>query len=567
MRRLTVFKTNRILTALSKGKRKPLQKFIRELLKDGTHRYWSNEETLLVKSIELFCLEHDEFVYYAQDIIRFVGFDALLDLPERDYQIAVDLVEKGSEDFVLEAFNGIDRPTGLGRLSEAKSKLLLSAADKAEELGKDNIALCIYRVALLNEAYLDSEDSHPLIAAAQTGNILLGQAYSEAFNEHYHFRFVRYEKEYLEDLVLLGNAHLVELALNCNANIHAPTSTGQSLLDIAPNAETREVLLRYGAKTTNHEIYLLRQGILSIEQGDVNHEVMKEIFSVPKPLLKYSYHNTTHVSALPTTWDLVFTAAKYRSVDALTYMLPYLESSCTDDDLDKLLTALLGVDTMARAPQNHESAKQIIDVLQLLVSHKISFVDLWKMDDEDYRMTAGFNSKVARILNLACYNPENDDEYPDEDLVKIAMLLWRVGNIYGSPNGTRDMLLIGINHQKKFLLEACLAEFGQDFALLDTDQTTAVWNIVGNQLGKEEVTKELLQYAIENGADLNHQTIDGFTALHAAHRYGASMDFSPVKLLLAAGADRNIVDRFGRKPKDVPKEKFVFLSRGFVWPK
>jgi len=321
MKRLTPFRTVRILNALVKENRKPLQRLIRDLMSDGEFHSWEDEEILLLKSIQFYCLQHG-FIQDGQDLIRFAGFDLLLALPESAIQVVVDLVEKGSEDFVLEAFNGIDGPTGLGRLSEAKSKLLLSAADKAEELGKDNIALCIYRVALLNEAYLDSEDSHPLILAAK-GKKLLGQAYREAFNEHYHFRFVRYEKEYLEDLVLLGNAHLVEIALNCNANIHAPTSTGQSLLDIAPNAETREVLLRYGAKTTNHEIYLLRQGILSIEQGDVNHEVMKEIFSVPKPLLKYSYHNTTHVSTLPTTWDLVFTAAKYRSVDAFTYMLPY----------------------------------------------------------------------------------------------------------------------------------------------------------------------------------------------------------------------------------------------------
>jgi len=222
---------------------------------------------------------------------------------------------------------------------------------------------------------------------------------------------------------------------------------------------------------------------------------------------------------------------------------------------------------MARAPQNYESAKQIINVLQLLVSHKIFFVDPWKMDDEDYRMTVGFSSKVARILNLACYNPENASEYPDEDLVKIAMLLWRIGNIYGTAEGTRDWLLLGINHQKKFLLEACLAEFDYDFALLDTDKTTTVWNIVGNQLGKEEVTKELLQYAIDNGADLNHQTVDGLTALHAAYQYGNSMDYSPVKLLLDAGADQGIKDRFGRKAKEVPKEKHIFLSRGFTLPK
>ena len=567
MKRLTLHRTARILKALVKENRKPLQRLIRDLMSDGKFHYWEDEEILLLKSIQFYCLVHG-FIQEGEDLIRFAGFDLLLALPESAIQVVVDLVEKGSEDFVLEAFNGIDGPTGLGRLSEAKSKLLLSAADKALQLGKNNIALCIYRVALLNEAYLDSEDSHPLIVAAQTGNNLLGQAYSEAFNEHYHFRFIRYEKEYLEKLVLLGNAHLVELALNCNANIHAPTSsTGQSLLDIAQNEETREVLLRYGAKTTNHEIYLLRQGILSIEKGEVNHEVMKEIFSVPKPLLKYSYHNTTHISTLPTTWDLVFTAAKYRSVDALTYMLPYLESNCTDDDLDKLLTALLGVDTMARAPQNQENANKIIDVLQLLVSHKIFFVDPWKMDDEDYRMTADFSSKVARILNLACYNPENDSEYPDEDLVKIAMLLWRIGNIYGTAEGARDMLLLGINHQKKFLLEACLGEFDYDFALLDTEKTSAVWNVVGNQLGKEEVTKNLLQYAIDNGADLNHQTVDGLTALHAAYQYGNSMDYSPVKLLLAAGADQGIKDRFGRKAKEVPKEKFVFLSGGFAWPK
>ena len=567
MRKLTAFKTNRILTALCKGNRKPLQRLIRDLMSDGKFHYWEDEEILLLKSIEFFCFEHG-FIQDGQDLIRFAGkFDLMLELPESAIQVVEALVEKGDEAFVLKVFNGIDGPTGLDRLSEEKSKLLLSAADKALELGKDNIALCIYRVALLNEAYLDSEDGHPLVIAAQTGNNLLGQAYSEAFHEYHHFRFIRYEKEYFEKLVSLGNAHLVELGLNCNANIHAPASTGQSLLDITQNEEIREVLLRYGAKTTNHEVYLLRQGILSIEKGEVNHDIMKEIFSTPKPLLKYSYHNTTHVSTVPTTWDLMFTAAKYRSVDALTYMLPYLESNCTDDDLSKLLAALLGVDTMARAPQNHESAKQIIDVLQLLVSHKISFVDPWKMDDEDYRMTAGFNSKAARILNLACYNPKNNSEYPDEDLVKIAMLLWRVGNIYGTAEAARDMLLLGINHQKKFLLEACLAEFDYDFSLLDTEKTSAAWDIVGNQLVNEDTAKDLLEYALQNGADINHQTIDGFSALHAAHRYGGSMDFSPVKLLLAAGADRNIVDRFGRKPKDVPKEKFVFLSGGFAWPK
>lgn len=565
MKRLTSFRTIRILNALSRENRKPLQRLMRELLADGAFHYWDDEEILMIKALEFFCLENG-YVQDAQDLIRLTGFDMLLDLPESAFEIAVKLVE-GDEAFALEAFNGIDGPTGLGRLSEAKSKLLLRAANKALELGRDNIALCIYRVALLCEAYLNPEDNHPLIVAAEDNNTILGQAYWEAFTEHYHFRFVRYEKGYLENLVLLGKAHFVEIALKCNANIHAPTSTGESLLEVAPNEEVREVLLRYGAQpTTDRRIYLLRQAIISIENGGVNHDVMQEIFSYPTPLLHYSYHDATHPTALPTTWDLMLTVAKFRS-PALTYMLPYLQNNCTDEILDNLLGALLGVDTMARPVRDAKSARQIIDALELLESHGISYIDPWKMDNEDYRMTAGFNSKVARILDRACYNPENDSEYPNEDFVKIAMLLWRVGKIYGTAEGAREMLLLGINHQKKFLLEACLAEFDYNFGLLDTNETTAVWNVVGNELGQEEVTEELLQYVIENGADINHQTADGLTALHAAHRYGGTMDFSPVKLLIAAGADRNVVDRFGRKPKEVPKEKFVFLSRGFVWPK
>ncbi len=566
MRKLTAFKTNRILTALCKGNRKPLQKFIRELLEDGTHRYWSDIETLLLKAIEYFCLEHG-FVQDAQDIIRFAGFDMLLDLPESAFQIAVNLVEKGDEAFVVEAFNGLDDPTSLGRLSEVKSKLLLNAASKAMELGRDNIALSVYRAALSCEARLDKEDTHPLLFAAQTGNRLLGKAYRDFYVEHYPLRFNRHKEGYLEELVACGDVYFIRLALECNGNVHVPTSSGQSLLDIAPNDDVRELLKEYGGQAGDRKIYLLRQAIISIDKGEVNHEVMKEIFSDADPLLDYSFYETTHPTVALIKWDLMFTAAKYRSVPALTYMLPYLESNCTDDILDKLLTALLGVDTMARAPQNHESAKQIINVLQLLVSHKISFVGPWKMDDEDYRMTAGFSSKVARILNLACYNPENGSEYPDADLVQIGMLLWKIGNIYGTAEGTRDWLLLGINHQKKFLLEACLAEFDYDFALLDTEKTSAVWTIVGNELAAEDTAKDLLDFAIQNGADINHQTVDGITALHAAYRYGGSMDFSPVKLLLEAGGDRNITDRFGRKPKEVPKEKFVFLSRGFVRPK
>lgn len=567
MKRLTTFKTNRILAALCKGNRKPLQKFIRELLENGTHRYWSDLETLLVKSIEYFCLEHG-FVQDAQDIIRFTGFDTLLDLPESAFQIAVSLVEKGDEAFVVEAFNGLDDPASLGRLSEAKSKLLLNAASKAMELGRDNIGLSVYRAALSCEARLDGEDTHPLVLAARDDNQWLGKAYRDFYNEHYPLRFNRYKNGYLEELVMIGNTHYIRLALECNGNIHAPISTtGQSLLDIAPNDDVRKLLEEFGGKPGDRKIYLLRQAIISIEKGEVNHEVMKEIFSYPEPLLEYSFYESTHPTVALIKWDLIFTAAKYRSVPALNYMMGHLKNNCTDDDLDKLLTALLGVDTMARAHQNHESAKQIIDVLELLISHEIFFVDPWKCETDEYRMIAGFNSKVARILNLACYNPENASKYPEEDFTKIAMDLWKIGNIYGTAGGTKDMLLLGINHQKKFLLEACLAEFHYDFALLDTEKTSAVWYVVGNELSNEDTAKDLLDFAIQNGADINHQTIDGFTALHAAHRYSASMDFSPVKLLLAAGADPNIADRFGRKPKDVSEEKYVSLSGGFTWPK
>ena len=125
MKSLSTFKTGRILKALCKGNRKPLRKLVRKLLEEGDYHYFEDEEILLLKAIEFFCLEHG-FVQDAQDLIRFAGFDMLLDLPESTFQIAVKLVEKGDEAFVLEAFSSMERAICPDRLSEAKSKLLLS---------------------------------------------------------------------------------------------------------------------------------------------------------------------------------------------------------------------------------------------------------------------------------------------------------------------------------------------------------------------------------------------------------------------------------------------------------
>lgn len=567
MKRLTTFRINRILTSLCKNNKKPLHKLIRQLMEDGPHRCWSDIETLHLKAIEFFCLEHG-FTQEGQDLIKITGFDMLLSLPESHaFRIAVNIVEKASESFVIEAYSSLEQSGGLGRLGEAESALVLEAAEKAIELGKENVGLQIYRMALVREAHLDPEDSHPLAVAAMTNSKLLGKAYKEVFDEYHHLRYIRHEDGYLEHLVLYGDAHYVQLALACNANIDAPTSTGQSLLDIAPNEEVRALLSNRGGKPTVQAVYLLRQAILSIKNGSVDHDVMKQIFNAEKPLLRYSYYETTHPTVSNIEWDLLHAAAKYHSLPAFTYFIPYLKNECGDKELVKMLDVLLGVDTMARTTRDAESAKEIISVLEMLEANNIRLSDPWKWETDEYRMTAGFNSKVGRILNLACFNPEGDSEYPDEYLVKIAMLMWKIGGIYGLAEGAREMMLLGINHQKKCLLEACLDAFDYDFSVLDTDKTTACWTVVGNELGKEVETRGLLSFAVQNGANLNHQTADGLTALHAAYRYGDSMDFSPVKLLIEAGADRNILDRFGRKAKDMPKAYNGPLPASLNWPR
>lgn len=564
MKILTLFKTTRILNALLKGNKKPLQRLLRKLLKEGPYWNWSQEDILYLKAIASFCLEHC-YIQDAQDLIRITGFDMLLELPESTFQVAVDLVENGDEAFAKEAFSALECSVVHNQLSDAESKLLMCAAEKAIALGKDSIALCVYRAALANSALLDSEGTHPLVVAAKSNNHIMGQAYREIYHEH--LRYACYACGHLETLVQCGDPYFLQIALECEANVHAPTTTGESLLDIAPNTEVRKLLMQHGARPTDRRIYLLRQGILSIENScEVNHEVMREIFADSDPLLCYSFYESTHPTVSNIKWDLMYTAAKYRSVPALRYMLPYLQNHCTDQLLSKIIRAILGADKLA-ITRDAQNAKAIIAVLELLESSGVSFDNPWDWSNEKFRMTADYNSKVAQALDFACNSYRGDSECPDEDFIKMTMLLWRVGGIYGTPEGARELLLLGINCRKKCLLEACLAEFDCSCSLLDTNQTSAAWNVVASQHGQENTIREILDFVISNGADINHQNADGLTALHAAHQYGRTMNFSPVKLLIAAGADPSIRDRFGRRPKDMPQEKFVFISGGSAWSK
>ena len=227
-----------------------------------------------------------------------------------------------------------------------------------------------------------------------------------------------------------------------------------------------------------------------------------------------------------------------------------------------MLRTLLDIDTFVTVTRNSETAKEIIAVLELLDSYNIRLVNPWDLDDEVYRMITGYTSKVGRMLNSVCHRLSGDSDYPEDALAKIAALLWKIGGVANTANGAHDLMLIGLYHHKMCLLKYVLTDLGYDFSLLDTDRTTAAWNAVANhECENVAVTKEYLQFVIQNGGDLNHQTGDGLSALHAAYQYN---DKPSRKILIAFGADRSITDRFGRRPKDMPREKFEILPGGFI---
>lgn len=549
MKRLTTSQIQTIYTALCQGNHRPLQKLIRQLKTDGIYRRWETEECLLRNGLEDFLLRHDH-IQEAQALIRAVGFDQLLDIPDHFPHALCTLVEKGTEEFVTEVLSYLEDSLILGYLTPEESDLLLRAAQTALHLQKEPVTLQIYRVALAHEVLFSGRKTHPLVHAARTRNPLLAQAYRQIYPEK--LKYISYDSGYLDALVQHQDPAYLEIALACGGNVHAPTNTGESLLDRATSPQTRQLLLQHGAEPTKPKLRLLRQAILALEQGAVDHQVMAAIFSYPEPLLCYSFYENTYPSAEKITWDLLFAAAKHRSVPALRYLLPYLH----DDRLTTLLCAILDVDTVATVPRRAQQAEEVIAVLDLLIDNNISYRDPWKMDDEDYQMTMSLNNKAALILNLSCFQP-TDTDFSDQYLVEIAMRLWKIGNLYGTAEGAREMLLLGLNQGEQCLLDACLATFEHDFSLLDTDRTTAVWNVISSELLEEAQIAQLLQYVLDNGAQLNHQTGDGRSALHAAYQYN---NHTGVKLLLEAGADRNIRDNQGRKPKQMPREEFQFLS-------
>ena len=125
--RLSSFRTNRILTSLCKNNRKPLLRFMRKLMADKKpDRPWTDVEYLFLKSIVYFCFENG-FISDAQWLIKLVGFELLLVLPDSVFPIQGMLVEKGEESFVLETFSAIEQCGLLSKLSLAESKLLLTA--------------------------------------------------------------------------------------------------------------------------------------------------------------------------------------------------------------------------------------------------------------------------------------------------------------------------------------------------------------------------------------------------------------------------------------------------------
>lgn len=555
MKKLTLMKMHRIINALSRENKRPLLRFMRRLRRSRNRCVWFEDELLWLRGIEYFLLNTD--VSKAQELIRIAGFDHLLAEPESNLKIAALLAEKGEEAFVLEVFSAFEQSVPMDRLTLEQSMLLMLAAEKALALDREAVALQIYRTLLVQEGQPDKSGTSPLLIAARSGNFALGEAYRQVY--HQHLRYVSY-KGGLEELVRLGDIHFVRIALECGANVLAPTSTGESILTLTDDAQLRALLLEHGAQSTDPRVHVLRRAMLSVESGNVDDTAMQALFSSPDPLLQYSFHKTTHPSPTKVVWDLPLTAARHRSAAALAYMVPHLKD-CDDKRITQLLSALLGVDNTDMTPRNAGSAREILAVLKLLDSHDIRLTAPWDNTEEELSLFAGYNSKVACILDLACSPLFGEGEYPDIDLVEIAALLWKIGGIADSREGGCELLLLGLENRKMCLVQYCLTTLGLDFSLLDTDRTSAAWLAVGQGYQDQDCTRTFLQLVLDNGGNLNHQTATtGDTALHMAYRYAACTERIPVWLLLEAGANVNIRNHAGQRPKEVPQQTYIFHS-------
>ena len=68
---------------------------------------------------------------------------------------------------------------------------------------------------------------------------------------------------------------------------------------------------------------------------------------------------------------------------------------------------------------------------------------------------------------------------------------------------------------------------------IDNDGYNALIFVVAN----EQPKKEIAEYLLQNGADINHKTKDGMSVVHYAIE---NADFLTVKLLVEKGADLNV---------------------------
>lgn len=555
MRKITAFYTGRILAALCHSNTKPVQHLIETLRADERCCCLSDAEVQCMKAIECFLLGNG-FIEQAQTLIRAAGYELLLKQPESTFKPAIALVENGEEYFVEEVFSALQRANALYALSESQSNLLFHVAEKALSLGKENIALYVYRVICARGIF----HTHPLLIAAKK-NRIMAQAYRDVYQR---LKYNQYEHGGLEDLVVLDDCFYAQVALECGANVLAPTSTGESVLDLPISEKMRLLLLQHGAQPTDRKVYLLRQAILSIEKGSVDHAVLQEIFADPKPLLSFTFHERTHETPFKTQWNLIRVAARHKCIPAITYLAPYLRDAADDKLLLELLEGLFEEDPIRPVDRSAEKAQKILSVLEVLDTNHVRFKDPWDWDNDGYFMNFGHNSKVASILDSVSFTFVDEMSYSDEALIKMAALLWSIGGIAYTSEGGRELFQVGLNNRKMCLLEYCLSEFDVDFSILDTDRTATAWTVVVNHKDSFEdvaITKAYLQFVLENGADVNHQTDTGNTALHAAYQYSGFVGWTPRKLLLRAGANRFIRNNEGKHPWAVKKAECITLSK------
>ncbi len=71
----------------------------------------------------------------------------------------------------------------------------------------------------------------------------------------------------------------------------------------------------------------------------------------------------------------------------------------------------------------------------------------------------------------------------------------------------------------------------------------------------EEERLEIIQLLIDNGAPVNARNKERETPLHLAARICSNDDFTMLKILIDAGARRNIVTRGGKRPIDLCRQK------------